>query len=83
MLRVTGLCEEDLPVTGEFPSQRASNAENVSIWWRHHDQVTRQPQLRDRKYKTIEVGEKSHMLLPCVCRIDVSQKIGVKQAIYP
>ena len=21
---------------GEFPSQRASNAENVSIWWRHH-----------------------------------------------
>ena len=24
------------PVTGEFPAQRASNAENVSIWWRHH-----------------------------------------------
>ena len=25
--------------TGErwFPSQRASNAENVSIWWRHHE----------------------------------------------
>ena len=23
-------------VTGEFPTQRASNAENVSIWWRHH-----------------------------------------------
>ena len=21
---------------GEFPAQRASNAENVSIWWRHH-----------------------------------------------
>ena len=21
--------------TGEFPAQRASNAENVSIWWRH------------------------------------------------
>ena len=20
-----------------FPAQRASNAENVSIWWRHHD----------------------------------------------
>ena len=27
-LRVTGLCE--------FPVQMASNAENVSIWWRHH-----------------------------------------------
>ena len=35
-LRVTGLCEGNSPVTGEFPSQRSSNAENVSIWWRHH-----------------------------------------------
>ena len=26
-------------VTGEFPAQMASNAENVSIWWRHHEQV--------------------------------------------
>ena len=24
-------------VTGEFPAQRASNAENISIWWRHHE----------------------------------------------
>ena len=24
-------------VTDGFPSQRASNADNVSIWWRHHD----------------------------------------------
>ena len=22
--------------TGEFPVEMASNAENVSIWWRHH-----------------------------------------------
>ena len=35
-LHVTGLCEGNSPVTGEFPSQRVSNAENVSIWWRHH-----------------------------------------------
>ena len=35
-LRVTGLCEGNSPVTGEFPPQRASNAENVSIWWRYH-----------------------------------------------
>ena len=34
-LRVTGLCKGNSPVTGEFPTQRASNAENVSIWWRH------------------------------------------------
>ena len=24
------------PGTGKFPAQMASNAENVSIWWRHH-----------------------------------------------
>ena len=23
-------------VPGEFPAQMASNAENTSIWWRHH-----------------------------------------------
>ena len=25
------------PVIGEFPAQMTSNAENVSIWWRHHE----------------------------------------------
>ena len=35
-LRVTGLCVGNSPVTGEFPAQMANNAENVSIWWRHH-----------------------------------------------
>ena len=23
-------------MTGEFPAQGYSNADNVSIWWRHH-----------------------------------------------
>ena len=36
-LRVTGLCEGNSPGNCEFPAQRASNAENVSIWWRHND----------------------------------------------
>ena len=35
-LRVTGLCKGNSPVTGEFPAQRVSNVESVSIWWRHH-----------------------------------------------
>ena len=35
-LRFTGLCERNSPVTGEFPVQKASNAENASIWWRRH-----------------------------------------------
>ena len=36
-LRVTGLCVGNSPGTGEFPAQMASYAENVSIWWRHHE----------------------------------------------
>ena len=34
--RVTGLCAGNSPGTGEFAAQRASNSENISIWWRHH-----------------------------------------------
>ena len=34
--RVTGLYAGNSRVTGEFPAQRASNAENISIWCRHH-----------------------------------------------
>ena len=36
-LHITGLCAGNSPGTGEFPAQRASNAENGSIWWRHHE----------------------------------------------
>ena len=36
-LCVTGLCVGNSPVTSGFSAQIASNAENVSIWWRHHD----------------------------------------------
>ena len=38
--RVTGLCVGNSPGNGEFPAQMASNAENVSIWWRHHENDT-------------------------------------------
>ena len=31
-LRITGLCEENSTV---ISSQRASNAGNISVWWRH------------------------------------------------
>ena len=40
-LRVIGLCVGNSPATGEFPSQRASYAENVSISWRHHELPSR------------------------------------------
>ena len=36
-LCVTGLCAGNSPVTCVFPAQMASDAENVYIWWRHHD----------------------------------------------
>ena len=35
-LCVAGICEGNPPVTGGLASQRATNAEKVSIWWRHH-----------------------------------------------
>ena len=35
--RATGLFAGNSPGTGEFPAQMASDAENVSIWWRHHE----------------------------------------------
>ena len=36
-LRVTGLCEGESTGDQWIPLKRASNTENVSIWWRHHD----------------------------------------------
>ena len=36
-IRVTGLCAGNSPETGEFHAQMASNAENVSTWWRQHE----------------------------------------------
>ena len=40
--RVTGLCAENSPLTGEFLAQRASNAENLFIWWHHNDSKVRE-----------------------------------------
>ena len=36
-LRITGHCEGNSPVTGEFPAQRASKAKIFPIWLRHRD----------------------------------------------
>ena len=44
-LRATGLDEGNSSVTGELPAQRASNVENVPIWWRHHDYFGTFPKL--------------------------------------
>ena len=49
-LRVTGLCAGNSPVTGEFPAQRASTAEDISIWWRHRDISGPDIDISDSKY---------------------------------
>ena len=36
-LCITGPCEGNSPLTHEFPAQKTSTMENVSIWWRHHE----------------------------------------------
>ena len=36
-LRVTDLCGGNSLLTDEFPARRASNTENVSIWWHHYE----------------------------------------------
>ena len=48
-LRVTCLCAGNSPGTGKFPAQMASNAENVSIWWRHLGSIKMKQNLIHRK----------------------------------
>ena len=56
-LRVTDLCAGNSPVTGEVPARMASNAENVSIWWRHHDRPSRSSSVH-----TLVIASQSIML---------------------
>ena len=62
--RVTGLCVGNSPGTGEFPAQMASNAENVSIWWRHR--------VFGSLFKT-ESSYRSHKTSQCVYVLSVSE----------
>ena len=38
-LRDIGLCEGNSPGTCDFRAPMVSNAENVFIWWRHHESI--------------------------------------------
>ena len=73
-LRVSGLCVGNSPVTGEFPAQMASNAENVSIWWRHHVSVERK---RSHAYPEVGVTKASFVNFS-VSTIFESAKVPVK-----
>ena len=63
-LRVTSFCEENSQVSGEFLAQRASNAENVSIWWRHHGR-------QGRLYSALSL---SWLLVPWQCKVNSHQQ---------
>ena len=66
-LRVTGLCAGNSPGTGEFPAQMASSAENVSIWWRHHDTSIRCHMIR-------QTQDVSYLLFCSSGKVDVAVK---------
>ena len=63
-LRVTGLCEGNSPVTGEFPAQMASHAENVSIWWRHHDHGVSPGKCQPHTFRTNTSGIVGRIHIP-------------------
>ena len=52
--KLTGHCAGNSPGTGEFPAQMASNAENVSIWRRHH--------VKQSSFLLVEVAADLHSL---------------------
>ena len=70
-LCIAGLCEGNPSVTSGFPSQRASNMQNISIWWRHHVQWDDQAKMCLRKiylYRNWKqyLWRKSHFCIHCI-----------------
>ena len=74
-LRVTGLCVGNSSVTGEFTAQMASNAENASIWWRHHGietlHHTSQQQTVTKPWTLMQISRKC-----CKCKLDTGWSIA-------
>ena len=56
----------------EFPAQRASNAENVSIWWRRHAQlfteISLRPRVLSRRFFLMKNTHWNHDISIEVCR---------------
>ena len=72
-VRVTGLCAGNSLVTGELPAQRASNVENASIWWRHHDGTIWS---LSQMLHTI-FSPKCHFTVPLLCSENLYVILGV------
>ena len=76
--RVSGLCEGNPPVIGVFPSQKSSEAKNVSIWWRHHVIITKSHSCHDvmLQYCTTQVSLHSwcpYIRCPTPTRFTISE----------
>ena len=86
-LRVTGLCEGHSSVTGEFPAQRASNAENVSIWWHQNEMRPTQVSWFNDEM-TINITRRSFTWIVSSAGVVVSSKIPpelvlIKERVLP
>ena len=79
--RVSGLCEENSPVTSKFPAQTASNAENVSIWWRHQV-YERTAWIRKKiviKLNTVEPHANIFLRICCIPEFDYCLRSTVRK----
>ena len=77
-LCVTGLCAGNLPVTGEFPAQMSSNAENVSIWWRHHESrnaAVLKPKTNNQTFESLSMLVKYESKFMCGCHIKLNHAL--------
>ena len=57
------LCEGNSRVTSEFLAPRCSNAENVSIWWRHHENIDITLQWSHMRVMSSQITSKLHNLI--------------------
>ena len=77
-LLVTGLCAGNSRVTGEFPAQRASNAENVNISWLHHGALSPcvakllSPMVLNMRDESVRRNKWLHLPSPSVENADIS-----------
>ena len=78
--RVTGLWEGNSPVTGGFLAQRASNVENVYIWWRHHGKISTKSPL-PLSMITLQILVKYQTRMICMNKYDINTYICINLSI--
>ena len=67
------------PVTVGFLSQRASSAEKVFIWWRHHDTSFLKTALAlQQSCEVTQNRDQSYTILPVICSRNFFSKVSTK-----